>query len=74
MENAASCLPQVVDAIRRKDSSAARLAAQVHMDQARIRIRKAGRDILAKKGKRLTEELIPPSLLMTPPAIKRKDK
>jgi len=33
----------IVDAIRRKDSSAARLAAQIHMDQARIRIRKAGR-------------------------------
>jgi Transcriptional regulators len=64
----------IVDAIRRKDSSAARLAAQVHMDQARIRIRKAGRDILSKKGKRLTEELIPPSLLMTPPGIKRRDK
>jgi GntR family transcriptional repressor for pyruvate dehydrogenase complex len=64
----------IVDAIRRKDSSAARLAAQVHMDQARIRIRKAGRDILSKKGKGLTEELIPPSLMMTPPGIKRRDK
>jgi GntR family transcriptional regulator, transcriptional repressor for pyruvate dehydrogenase complex len=64
----------IVDAIRRKDSSAARLAAQVHMDQARIRIRKAGRDILSKKGKRLMEELIPPSLLMTPPKINRRDK
>jgi GntR family transcriptional repressor for pyruvate dehydrogenase complex len=64
----------IVDAIRRKDSSAARLAAQIHMDQARIRIRKAGRDIWSKKGKRLTEELIPPSLLSTPPAMKRKDK
>ena len=63
----------IVDAIRRKDSLAARLAAQVHMDQARIRIRKAGRD-MSTKGKRLTEELIPPSLLMTAPGIKRRDK
>lgn len=39
----------IVDAIRRKDSSAARLAAQIHMDQARIRISKAGRDIWSKR-------------------------
>lgn len=64
----------IVDAIRRKDSSAARLAAQLHMDQARIRIGKAGRDIWSRQGKRLTEELIPPSLLSTPPVRKRKDK
>jgi GntR family transcriptional repressor for pyruvate dehydrogenase complex len=63
----------IVDAIRRKDSSAARLAAQIHMDQARIRISKAGRDIWSKKGKRFTEELIPPSLLSSPPAKRRKD-
>jgi GntR family transcriptional repressor for pyruvate dehydrogenase complex len=63
----------IVDAIRRKDSSAARLAAQIHMDQARIRIGKAGRDILSKKGKRLTEELIPPSLLSLRPPKRRKD-
>jgi GntR family transcriptional repressor for pyruvate dehydrogenase complex len=62
----------IVDAIRRKDSSAARLAAQIHMDQARIRIGKAGRDILSKQGKRLTEELIPPSLL-SPRPKRRKD-
>ena len=62
----------IVDAIRRKDSSAARLAAQIHMDQARIRIHKAGRDILSKKNKRVTEKLIPPSLLATPPASKRR--
>jgi GntR family transcriptional regulator, transcriptional repressor for pyruvate dehydrogenase complex len=64
----------IVDAIRRKDSSAARLAAQIHMDQARIRISKAGRDIWSKKGKQLTEELIPPSLLSPPLAKRRKDK
>jgi len=64
----------IVDAIRRKDSSAARLTAQLHMDQARIRIGKAGRDIWSRQGKRLTEELIPPSLLSTPPVRKRKDK
>ena len=64
----------IVDAIRRKDSSAARLAAQLHMDQARIRIRKASRDIWSKQGKRLTEELIPPSLFATPPAKKRRKK
>jgi GntR family transcriptional repressor for pyruvate dehydrogenase complex len=64
----------IVDAIRRRDGSAARLAAQIHMDQARIRIGKAGRDIWSKKGKRLTEGLIPPLLLSTPPARKRKDK
>jgi GntR family transcriptional regulator, transcriptional repressor for pyruvate dehydrogenase complex len=63
----------IVDAIRRKDSSAARLAAQIHMDQARIRIGKAGRDIWPKQGKRLTEELIPPSLLSPRPAKRRKD-
>jgi GntR family transcriptional regulator, transcriptional repressor for pyruvate dehydrogenase complex len=40
----------IVDAIRRKDSSAARLAAQIHMDQARIRIRQAGRDFWSRKG------------------------
>jgi GntR family transcriptional repressor for pyruvate dehydrogenase complex len=34
----------IVDAIRRKDTSAARLAAQIHMDRARIRIRQTGRD------------------------------
>jgi GntR family transcriptional repressor for pyruvate dehydrogenase complex len=38
----------IVDAIRRKDASAARLAAQMHMDGARIRIRQAGRDFWAK--------------------------
>ena len=64
----------IVDAIRRKDSSAARLAAQIHMDQARIRIVKAGRDIWSKQGKRLTEKLIPPSLLSPPPPKRRKDK
>ena len=64
----------IVDAIRRKDSSAARLAAQLHMDQARIRIRKASRDIWSKHGNRLTEELIPPSLLATPPAKTRRKK
>lgn len=63
----------IVDAIRRKDSSAARLAAQIHMDQARIRIVKAGRDIWSKQGKRLTEKLIPPSLLSPRPPKRRKD-
>jgi GntR family transcriptional regulator, transcriptional repressor for pyruvate dehydrogenase complex len=62
----------IVDAIRRKDSSAARLAAQIHMDQARIRIGKAGRDIWSKHGSRVTEELIPPSLLSPLPAKARK--
>lgn len=38
----------IVDAIRRKDASAARLAAQMHMDGARIRIRQAGRDFWAR--------------------------
>jgi GntR family transcriptional repressor for pyruvate dehydrogenase complex len=38
----------IVEAIRRKDSSAARLAAQIHMDQARIRIRQAGRDFRSR--------------------------
>jgi GntR family transcriptional repressor for pyruvate dehydrogenase complex len=63
----------IVDAIRRKDSSAARLAAQIHMDQARIRIHKPGRDILSKK-KRMTAELIPPSLLAGTPPRKRGSK
>ena len=40
----------IVEAIRRKDSSAARLAAQIHMDQARIRIRQAGRDFWSRKN------------------------
>lgn len=40
----------IVEAIRRKDSSAARLAAQIHMDQARIRIRQAGRDFWSREG------------------------
>ena len=40
----------IVEAIRRKDSSAARLAAQIHMDQARIRIRQAGRDFWSRKA------------------------
>ena len=40
----------IVEAIRRKDSSAARLAAQIHMDQARIRISQAGRDVWSRKG------------------------
>jgi GntR family transcriptional regulator, transcriptional repressor for pyruvate dehydrogenase complex len=52
----------IVDAIRRKDSSAARLAAQIHMDQARIRIRKAGRD-WQKQNKPPAARLIPPSIL-----------
>ncbi len=60
----------IVDAIRRKDSSAARLAAQIHMDQARIRIAKAGRDILPKQRRRPAEALIPPSIL-SPPSKKR---
>ena len=64
----------IVDAIRRKDSSAARLAAQIHMDQARIRIHKAGRDILSKKDKRIAAELIPPSLLAGAPPRKRGSK
>ena len=64
----------IVDAIRRKDSSAARLAAQIHMDQARIRIHKAGRDILSKKNKRMAAELIPPSLLAGAPPRKRGSK
>jgi GntR family transcriptional repressor for pyruvate dehydrogenase complex len=64
----------IVDAIRRKDSSAARLAAQIHMDQARIRIHKAGRDILSKKHKRITPELIPPSLLAPAPPRKQGSK
>jgi GntR family transcriptional regulator, transcriptional repressor for pyruvate dehydrogenase complex len=34
----------IVAAIRRRDSSSARLAAQIHMDQARLRIRQAGRE------------------------------
>lgn len=63
----------IVDAIRRKDSSAARLAAQIHMDQARIRIGKAGRDIWSKQGKRLTEKLTPPSLLSPRPPKRRKN-
>jgi GntR family transcriptional repressor for pyruvate dehydrogenase complex len=63
----------IVDAVRRKDSSAARLAAQIHMDQARIRIGKAGRDIWAKNGKRLTEVLIPPSILSARPAKRGRD-
>jgi GntR family transcriptional repressor for pyruvate dehydrogenase complex len=40
----------IVEAIGRKDSSAARLAAQIHMDQARIRIRQAGRDFWSRKA------------------------
>jgi GntR family transcriptional repressor for pyruvate dehydrogenase complex len=39
----------IVEAIRRKDSSGGRLAAQIHMDQARIRIRQAGRDFWSRK-------------------------
>ena len=34
----------IFEAIRRRDSSGARLAAQIHMDHARIRIRQAGRE------------------------------
>ena len=43
----------IFDAIKRKDSSAARLAAQTHMDRGRIRVRQAGRDFWAKKGQGL---------------------
>ena len=64
----------IVDAIRRKDSSAARLAAQVHMDQARIRIRKAGRDILVQKGQAVDGRTHPAIALVTPPPRKRKSK
>jgi len=64
----------IVDAIRRKDSSAARLAAQIHMDQARIRIGKAGREIWSKKGKRLTAPLVPPAMLSPAPARKKRAK
>jgi hypothetical protein len=46
----------ILDAIRRKDVSAARLAAQIHMDRARIRIRQAGRDFWAT-NKRTSAEL-----------------
>jgi len=63
----------IVDAIRRRDSSAARLAAQIHMDRARIRIGKAERDIWSA-GKHLTEPLIPPSLLsLAPKKPKRRN-
>ena len=34
----------ILEAIGRRDSSAARFAAQIHMDQARLRIRQAGRE------------------------------
>lgn len=47
----------IVEAIRRQDSSAARVAAQIHMDQARIRIRQAGRDFWSRKE--LTSEKKP---------------
>ena len=40
----------ILDAIRRRDLSGARLAAQIHMDQARIRIRQAGRDFGKNAG------------------------
>ena len=62
----------ILEAIRRKDSSAARLAAQIHMDQARIRIGKAGRDILANKNRRLAETLVPPAILAAPAVGKRR--
>jgi len=62
----------IVEAIRRRDSSAARLAAQIHMDQARVRIAKAGRDILPNSDQRLSETLVPPSILATPPGKRHK--
>jgi len=43
---------QIVDAIRRGDSDAARLAAQTHMDHALARIRRAGREVLPQDTSR----------------------
>lgn len=45
----------ILDAIHRKDSAAARLAAQTHIDRARIRVTKASRSNSQREGPFLAE-------------------
>jgi GntR family transcriptional repressor for pyruvate dehydrogenase complex len=45
----------ILDAIHRKDSAAARLAAQTHIDRARIRVTKASRSNSQREGPYLAE-------------------
>ncbi|HEY6451573.1 MAG TPA: FadR/GntR family transcriptional regulator [Steroidobacteraceae bacterium] len=45
----------IVDSIRRKDTAAARLAAQTHIDRARIRVSKASRSNSQREGPFLAE-------------------
>jgi GntR family transcriptional repressor for pyruvate dehydrogenase complex len=46
----------ILDAIHRKDSAAARLAAQIHIDRARIRVTEASRSNAQRGGPSLTEQ------------------
>ncbi|HEY1724151.1 MAG TPA: FadR/GntR family transcriptional regulator [Steroidobacteraceae bacterium] len=48
----------ILDAIHRKDSAAARLAAQNHIDQARIRVSEASRSNLQRGGPHLLEPVV----------------
>ena len=59
----------ILDAIRRRNSSGARLAAQIHMDQARIRIRQAGRDFGSRKTAGAKDETSP-----TPLSIRKQGR
>jgi DNA-binding GntR family transcriptional regulator len=53
----------VVHAIHRKDSAAARLAAQTHIDRARIRVTKANRSNSQGRGLFLAEHSAPNATL-----------
>jgi len=46
----------ILDAIHRKDSAAARLAAQIHIDRARIRVTEASRSNAQRGGPSLVEQ------------------
>jgi GntR family transcriptional repressor for pyruvate dehydrogenase complex len=48
----------ILDAIHRKDSAAARLAAQIHIDRARIRVSEASRSNLQRGGPFLAEQTV----------------